>query len=240
MSGGNAMIKTGLPYNMSEMEEIKNNGAIVDMSDIKFPGIPKDKIQRTAFIFFRNTGFNVKLDFSKCTFEEKEAFLIAYLTENLDVKPSEFATSYIKIFNRLIGNDINIECILLDEEIDQFIKNHEELLSKLFQFINSLPVFALFYFSLNDKAYTLSDIERSDENIINDNFYYIISRDEFISIFDNDAGVAPLFYTQLFTFENTKLLQAVQSLPFFSILHGLSTLDSATWEEMIDASESFK
>ena len=232
------MIKTGLPYNMGDMDEIKNNGAIVDMSDIQFPNITADKNQRTTFIFFRNTGFDVKLDFSSCSFEEKEAFLLAYLTENIDVKQSEFVKSYIKILNRAVGNDINVECILTDVEIEQFVKKNYAFITSILKFINSLPVFAMFYFSLNGEVYDMEDFEKTDENIINDNFYYVISADEAITLFDHELQIPPMFYNQLFTFENEKLFHAVQKLPFFSILHGLCTTDTSEWETVIQNSNS--
>jgi hypothetical protein len=227
------MRRTGLPYDMSQMDDIKNNGAIVDMSDIKFPGIPVEKIPRTAFIFFRNTGFDVKLDFSKCSFEQKELFLTDYLVYNIDVKLSEFATSYVKILNRFIGNDIDVECILTNEEIDLFIENHNKDIHTLLQFFMSLPIFTMFYFSLNGEGYSLDDIEKTDQDFINDNLYHIIETDGFVVLYDNELEIQPLFYEKLFTFDNPKLLQAVEKLPFFSILHGLCTKDPAEWESML-------
>lgn len=230
------MKRTGLPYDMGEMDEIKNNGAIVDMSDINFPGIPTEKIQRTTFIFFRNTGFDVKLDFSKCSYKDKEAFLLAYLNENIDVKQSEFATSYTKILNYAAGNNINTDCILTDQEIVEFIKSNSELVTTLLQFSISLPVFAMFYFSLNAEVYDLSDFKKTD-NTINDNFLHVITTEGFISLLDNEVNVEPLFYNKLFTFENEKLLAAVQTLPFFSILYGLCMEESEMWEKMIKESD---
>lgn len=228
--------RTGLPYDMNVMEEIKENGAIVDMSDIKFPGIPADKVQRTTFIFFRNTGFDVKLDFSNCSFEEKEQFLIAYLLERIDVKQTEFATSYVKILNRAVGNDIDVECIMTNEEIDRFIENYKDDISDFLQFAVSLPLFAMYYFSLNNQAYDMSEFEHTDDDKFSDNFYHIISTDGFIALFDHDITLPPLFYDKLFTFENHKLLEAIQNLPFFAILHGLCTTSTEDWEAMLKTS----
>lgn len=234
------MIKTGLPYDMGSMDEIKNNGALVDMSDINFPGIPDDKIQRTTFIFLRNTGFNVTLDFSNCDYTLKEKFLLSYLNEDIDVKENEFASTYVKIFNKMVDNNIDIESILSDDEINLFIDRNKDFINKLLRFIISLPIFAMFYFSLNDKAYTLDDIEKTDDNVINENFYHIISNEKLVSVFDNSLNISPMFYNTIFRLENEKLFHSVEKLPFFSILHGLSTLPEDEWKNMLKTFDEFE
>ena len=42
------MIKTGLPYKFDEMQQIQNEGAVVDMSDINYPSVSKeDNVKET-------------------------------------------------------------------------------------------------------------------------------------------------------------------------------------------------
>ena len=235
------MIKTGLPYNMGDMDEIKNHGAIVDMSDIQFPNITADKKQRTTFIFLRNTGFDVSLDFSNCSFEDKEAFLIRYLSESIEVKQEEFPLSYIKILNRISGNDIEIPCILNDDEIVKFIENNNDLLINIFRLVKSLPLFAMHCFTLNGTAYDMDEFEKTDDVPFNDNIYNIISNQLVLTLFDNDLDIPPVFYNKLFTFENKRMIQVIDTqLPFFSILFGLSTTDKKDWETIIEKSNSLE
>lgn len=242
------MLTTGLPYDMGSMDEIKNDGAIVDMSNINFPGIPEERIYKTTFIFLRNTGFNVILDFSKCDFDRKEKFLLAYLNENIDVVQNEFAITYVSILNRMIGSPTIFECILTLEEIDTFIERNKELLSKVLSFMMSLPIFALYYFSLNNEAYTVDDIEKCDDDLISSNIYHIVSTPEYVSLFGMELNDivgkydfnGPKFYTKIFTGENIDLLTAVEKLPFFSILHGLCNLNSEDWNGFLENFESFK
>ena len=55
------------------MNEIKEKGAIVDMSNINYPGINSEDNVRISYIYLRNTNFDVDLDFSKCEYSFKEA-----------------------------------------------------------------------------------------------------------------------------------------------------------------------
>ena len=73
------MLRTRIPYDIEKIEKIRDCGAIVDVSAPEFPGIEKDKQLRTTLVFLRNTGFDVKLDFTKCTYEEKRTYLLLYL-----------------------------------------------------------------------------------------------------------------------------------------------------------------
>ena len=60
------MIKTGLPYDFETMQQIMQEGAIVDVTNISYPSIPKEDNVKTSLIYLRNTNFdNVHLDFQK-------------------------------------------------------------------------------------------------------------------------------------------------------------------------------
>ena len=69
----NMQIYTGLPYDFSQMTLIAENGAIIDLSNINYPGITQEENIRTTYIYLRNTGYeNIDLDFSKNDFDFKE------------------------------------------------------------------------------------------------------------------------------------------------------------------------
>lgn len=236
------MLKTGLPYNMDNMNYIKENGAIVDMSNINFPGIDKKNNAKTSFIFLRNTGFNVILDYSSCTYEEKENFIISYITETIKCDRPELVSTYTKILNKLVGIHVDIECILSDEEIDKFIKNNNEFIVELIRFVKSLPLFALKCFALNDMIYSLDDFETTDAEPFSDNIYSIINNDTILSFFDGESSnIEPKIYNKLFNYENTNLLETViLKLPFFGLLYGLSTKNNSNWEKIIEEINNFE
>ena len=75
----------------------------------------------------------------------------------------------------------------------------------------------------------------------NDNIYNIISNQLVLTLFDNDLDIPPVFYNKLFTFENKRMIQVIDTqLPFFSILFGLTTTDKKEWETIIEKSNSLE
>ena len=87
------MLRTKIPYQIERIEEIRECGAVVDVSNPIFPGIEQDKQLRTTLVFLRNTGFDVELDFSGCSYEEKRDYLLLYLKDKIDVKYKEFSNT---------------------------------------------------------------------------------------------------------------------------------------------------
>ena len=227
------IIRTGLPYDMSKLDEIRENETVVDMSNLAFPNIEPGQQKRVSFVFLRNTGFDVKLDFENCSYEDKEAFLVLYLTDSVDMKYKELADSYVKILNAFVGNEVDAPCILSDSEVALFIKRNEALVQKAVRLAQSLPVFAMFYFVLNEQAYSTDMFDKSDDQTIKKNFYHIIAADGFVYLYDAPAVEGPVFFTEHFAVDNQELLEAMHKLPFFEILHGLSCLRQDEWEGAI-------
>lgn len=229
-------IKTGLPYKIEEMDKINEVGAHIDMSNIDFPGVSDDEIYKITFIYLRNTGFtNIYLDFSKCDYERKSKFLKTYLENEIELDQFELINSYIVILNRMQNNDItDIDCILNSEEINKFIDEYKDTLNDILNLIMSLPIFALFYFSLNNKAYTLDDIEKEtfNEKLNINNIYYLIEKPEIMTLYLEKNMISPKFYENLFKIENIRLFKIVEKLPFFPILNILSTVKSDIWDDL--------
>lgn len=213
------MLKTRIPYDIEKIEEIRDHGAIVDVSSPNFPGIEKDKQLRTTLVFLRNTGFNVELDFSKCTYEEKREYLLLYLQEKIEIKNKEFSDTWVKILMEYIGIESDKPCFLNEEELTTFISENSEYISHVVNFIYSLVLYAMKRYSLEDKAYSFEDFETSDTDDISDNICQIIKVPEIIMIYSTDN--TPVFYNKVFTIENNKLFDAIQRLPFISLLFGL-------------------
>jgi hypothetical protein len=233
------MIKTALPYNIEEMEQIQKDGALVNMSDLNFINIPREQQKKTSLVFLKNTGFNVTLDFSSCSFEEKEEFLKLYLTEDISVSNHEFPSTWVKILNYAIGNRVDMPSIMDDDEIDKFMEINKDFLTDVFQLIISLPVYAMFRFILNDAAYDLSEFKKTDKNMVKCNLYHLLDYDEFLYLYSFNSDIEPLFYTEIFTLKNNELFDAIQKLPFMDVLYGLSTSPQNEWKGMVQEVERF-
>lgn len=236
------MLKTGLPYDIDLMNNIAEHGAIVDMSSLKFPGIDKDKQIYTALIFLKNTGFDVTLDFSQCSFKEKEEYLLLYLQKDVSIKNPEFAKTWIEILLTELTLEIEMQGFLAPEEIKLFIKrNQDSYISNIKSFIASLPVYAMYRYYLNDKAYTLNDIKHSDYSQISNNICKLFAMypEEIMFIFST-IEKEPVFYEKLFTVENNELFDSLQNLPFFQLLYGLTIKDKEEWKQILMLSESTK
>lgn len=203
------MIHTGLPYRMEEITEIAQNGAVVNMDSLSFPTIPEDKQISTAFIFLRNTGFPlVSLDFSRCSYEKKEAYLQEYLETDMLVKYEEFSDTVIAVLDSLFfQNTGNMESFLVSEECQKFISRNKKLLLKLLQFLASVPVYALYRLKLNGEAYSLSDIPETEVKI-GINYLNLLSYEDMQYIMFH-TGLEPLFYTKIFTEDNNELFSAL-------------------------------
>jgi len=209
------MINTILPYDFAQMEEIQKNGAIVDMSEIRFPGNrDASTINRTALIFLRNTGFkNIHLDFSKCTYEFKQSFLIDYISLDIQVQLNELIQTWLSILYRYhtTSDDIDMdESIMSIEEIDRFIESNHSMMDLLMSFINSLPIYALNYNRLlHDDGGLCEFMQHSDTTDIGPNIYHIISSNRFVHLDSIILDQPPIFFTNYFKASNLDLFQAI-------------------------------
>ena len=212
------MLRTKIPYQIEKIEEIREHGAIVDVSNPMFPGIEKDKQLRTTLVFLRNTGFGVELDFTLCTYEEKRDYLLLYLKEKIDVKYKEFSDTWVKIIMESIGIENDRPSILADDEMARFLEENKEYISKVINFIYSLTLYAMDRYSLSNQAYDMKSFNTTDADDIGPNICYVLEAPEIIMVYSIEDE--PMFYTKLFTIENNKLFDAVQRLPFMSLLYG--------------------
>ena len=217
------MLRTKIPYQIEKIEEIRERGAIVDVSNPMFPGIEKDRQLRTTLVFLRNTGFEVELDFTLCTYEEKRDYLLLYLKEKIDVKYKEFSGTWVKIIMGAIGIENDRPSILTEDEVARFLEENKEYISKVINFIYSLTLYAMDRYSLSNHAYDMKSFNTTDADDIGSNICYILEAPEIIMVYSIEDE--PIFYTKLFTIENNKLFDVVQRLPFMSLLYGFGMYD---------------
>lgn len=193
-----------LPIDSSLIKGIQEDD-IIDMSDLRFPPEITNK-QRAALLFIRNTGIKTNFVFYDCTFDEKEKFLLLYLTgKRIDVNMDILASTWVKIlvYNKL---DTNTKSILTDKEISLFCKQHKEIINEIYRFLVSIPLCAIDVFNRgriknNEETIDLGiEYEKTD--------YYRINPFTFIKIFDYneiiilsqmlEGYITPVFYTNYF------------------------------------------
>ena len=69
------MIRSGLPYGEDIISQVYEEGAVVDLSRVKFPTLNTTyDNMKAAITYLRNTGYKVQLDFSEMTYEQKKSF----------------------------------------------------------------------------------------------------------------------------------------------------------------------
>ena len=218
-----SMLRTRIPYDIEKIEEIREHGATVDVSSPSFPGIAEDKQHRTTLVFLRNTGFDVELDFSGCSYEEKRTYLLLYLQEKIEVKYKEFSDTWVKIIMEVLGLESDRKSILSEEELKKFMKENSNYINHVVNFIYSLTLYAMDRYSLNSAAYNMHEFKQTDADDISTNICFILEAPETIMVYSMEDE--PMFYTKIFTMENNQLFDALQKLPFMSLLYGFGMYD---------------
>lgn len=234
------MIETGLPYNMDLMDQISQEGALVDMSSVSFPGITEENKIRTCFIYLRNTGFKgIKLDFSKCSYEEKAKFLKEYLTTDIIYSIPELNTSWLKICTNAI-EQIEYPCILDAKERIKFFKENEEFLQNLMLFFFSLPVYLFSRFKIEgNRIFNLNKVQHSEIIPCNANGYNLIDA-EFIDLINYfSPEVTPIFFDKIFTEENNDLFERLKDLSCYNFIQTMATWTPEDFLELVEEMKKF-
>lgn len=235
-------ITIALPCEYQLFEEVKRNGAIVDMNKLQFPNISESEQKKTALIFLRNTEFDQKviLDFSDCSYEDKAEFLKLYIESNIEIKNKAFSLTWVKILNWVIGYNLNIDSILTEEEIQKFVDENVDYIGNILQFIISTPLYVLSTFVIDEKPYGIDDsVKQTDEEPVGVNINSILSQPDIINVFTVDYTFEPLFYKGIFKPENTELFNSLNYLPFMSLLVGLKDVDEKSWLSYLQEISAF-
>ena len=236
------MLKTGLPYNLDEMDTIANNGAIVDMNNINFPGIPEDKKIRTIYIYLRNTGFNnIEMDFSETNYDFKEKFILFYFNGDIEFNNRQIINEWVNIlFNYNSVNYSQKANILSSEELKYFIKNNTPIINKVSNVFNSISVMLLYRMK---KQNWKKDIKEDNFGIINiKNLANVLSEKSMVNLYTNmDYNKYDLInYTDIFSEQENDLFLAMLKSPLFIIMFGLSTTPTSKLERIIKACAEVK
>lgn len=224
------MIHTGLPYDIKEMEKIAEEGAIVDMNQLNFPGIEglKENID-TSFIFLRNTGFPVTLDYTKCDYEKKEQYLLSYLQTNIENDQEILDTTWLAICSRYVQMKNDFESILSDKECNDFIVAHKTFVHNVTRYTKSIPIFALYMVSLDNKEISLADIECIKEAPARKNINNLFFADRLGSLAAHEDNIAPAMYEDVFRKDNYELTDRISSSYLFTVLNGFGIGKPEDW-----------
>ena len=177
---------------------------------------------RKSLIFIRNTGMKDDFSFENCSYEEKAAWLLMYLQGDIDAQITPLRDTWIDI---LFGQGCHNErSIISGDDINRFIDENREYVSHVRQFINSLPLYAIFaYHRPNQEPMSMDQFEISDFHQINlINVGYLADHPGFIILLDNNPpdDQKPVFFKKIWTDEqNLYDLSAIMAkMPYINLI----------------------
>lgn len=204
----------------TDLSYIEDDELVIDMSNLNF-GVDVSRQKYFSFIYIRNSGIKMKLDFSKCSYKDKEEFLMLFMTSGIEVKSDLLASTWIEIlFN---SDQTKLNSILSIEEIKTFNNDHHEYISILRQFINSLPLYSMYvYHEEGTEPMNLDEFETSDfDDISLCNFYQLTTFEDFLLLLE-DTGTEnkPMFFKKIFDNYNDSFYMSsiISNLPYLQFL----------------------
>lgn len=204
-----------LPFDISILEEMEGTVSI-DMSNPNF-NVPGVKQKRSAYVFLRNLGVPVELDFTKCSYEDKEEYLLLFMQENIDVDCELLTNTWIEILSARDGGGVVLPSILSVDEIDQFLERNKEFLDEMYQLINSLPIYSMYCSIQNTQAFNVDDFEKTDyDGIKITNFSKLSKYSAFMLLIDGNTPSK--FYTKLFIKDEPNIIAMMERLPYLNLL----------------------
>ena len=132
----------------------ENKHVMLDMSDIDKALLSS---KEDVILLLRNLDINpqlVDLDFSKCSYDDKEEWLKCYATVNEKVELKELVEAWTQIVHSMLSHCMSdVKCSLLDEiQLKAFVKNNIDLCTKVVQLIHdSMEWMALVAAKKSDK-----------------------------------------------------------------------------------------
>ena len=221
-----------LPIDINLLKDVEC--PTLDMSDIRFD-VDEDKRERAVLVYLRNTGMKAEFDFSNCSYEQKERYLNLYLTEPLDVNTDILASTWIEILSARDGGGVVLPSILSSDEIEKFLERNNEFIQEIYQFINSLPAYALYCIQDNDSEFSTDELECTSYNKLKmENFHKLADYDAFILL--ADGLTTPKFYEEIFGSKDYYMSLLSSKLPYAGFLTAL-TSTTEFQDEVVDRLE---
>ena len=211
------MIRTRLPYNIEEFDNIAQNGAIVDISNPEFEGIAPTEKNKTILIYLRNTGFDVTLDFSNVNEEDKFELLKTYIEDDIECKDIQLRDTWIKLISNHLSTNCNtsLQSILTLDEEKAFMQQNSELVDKLCNVCASLSLFLML--RLKDAKIDFSGVEEDNTSTVGVNFVNLLTDDLIVNASNSSYPLTN--YTKIFTMQNNMLFDTLKMSVLGFILH---------------------
>lgn len=228
------MATSGLPIADELMAEFYEKGGTIDMSNIKFPNIKDvEKTLRATFIYLRNTNYNnITYDFSRMDYSQKERLLNYYLDTDIEYTIDELTETWLCIlYASVCKKPIEYRCILNELEMMTFHSANFDRIKDLWQFILSLPTFAI---SRLDADFIEIDMPRTDKEVNVVNLYSILKLEGINGLFEYAGEIEPLFYEKLFTLDNNRLFESTIDMDFMKVLYGIVHTDLRKLEGIVE------
>lgn len=228
-------VVTGLPYDINLMiERIQNEGAIIDVSQIKFPNVTSIDAQvRTTLIYLRNTNFpNTELDFSKVEQDQFENWLVGYITSDITYSVPELNEMWLCVLGYYLTN-VNYSDYINNDTLNNIVENNKELIDQLIDFYNSLLLYVLKRLT-NENIIDFSDVKHQQDVLFKANAYnllYLTNLNDVVDVIDRE----PVFFDSLFTDTNNDLFNmVVQHTPYTALLYGMMH-DRQNFNHIVDS-----
>lgn len=211
-----------LPLDISSIENIDFENNIIDMSDLRFP----DNKIRSAFIFIRNADLDMNFDFSKCSYETKEEFVLMYIKGNINVKLPIIRDTLIDIIISKYTNENIIIGIFTRDEINKFINDNIDLVNELCTLVISLPILGVYHYSKSDSSISNminfdNEFEYTNYDEINfNNFSFLTESELFTVLIQIITDYTPKFYSKYFDGVDQIAIARINSnLPIINLLN---------------------
>lgn len=230
-------IRSGLPYSKENLHIVYEKGAVVDMADVKFPTCKTlEENYHAAITYLRNTNFEVTRDYKEMDYARKVALLSAYLNTKVKFGIPELDYTWLSILYACAGEKVESllkKSILNELELITFTSDQFSLCKKVWDFVASLPLYAISRLDLkldeDEKPFETTDEEFQTTNLMN-----IMKLPEFAGLYEFSDQLEPKFYTKNFTMENTELFEALGTLPFMVALNGIVEAPVNEYKEFTD------
>ena len=211
-----------IPVKIEDVESILDKEFDADFSNVAFDTISKEKQLDTAFLYFRNTGFKFKPDFTKCSDEKIAEVLKTYITTEYDVPNKYLQLLWLTLVLSKVNATID-NSILTQQQIVHIADILKDLVDELSSFIVSLPIFGLMLLAKDRKYVDDGSFARSNFSEFNTNLYNILNdemlEDVLQALQTANIDAKAKFYNIYFQQDNVQLVGAVKNIQQFGLLY---------------------
>lgn len=191
-------MKYTLPIDPDEIKAVREND-VIDMASLNFPATVTDP-QRVALMYIRNIGVKAAFSFERCSYEEKENYLLLFMTtKRMSVNIPILASTWAYIL--LNDSESKLQSILTFDEAELFRKTHSELVQELYTFLVSIPLCAMDIYATTRHEERIDMRDFKVSSYVGFNHFALIQLldyNEIILLSQTIEGTEPLFYTNYF------------------------------------------